>query len=78
MVKFQFKGRQTEGYLYLAEKGPSVLWRIYQGNLGINLDPNSPDQVLSVNDSAFCAKLICDEFPEVFSEKVAQLQGFQR
>lgn len=45
-LHFEFKGRETTGKLYVAEKGPSVLEWIDQGALGIRLNPGGETQVL--------------------------------
>lgn len=73
---FSFKGRNTVGKVYIAEKGSNLLGWKHQNELGIKLDPNSPDQVLLV-DCSVCGQNICDEHPEVFTDNLGLLKDFQ-
>ncbi|KAJ1198182.1 hypothetical protein NDU88_002026 [Pleurodeles waltl] len=75
-MAIKFKGRETVGNIYVAKRGDHLLgWR-HQKDLGIILNANSPEQVLSISNIGNDA-LIVNEFPEVFSDKLGLLAGFK-
>lgn len=67
-LSFEFKGRRADCKLYVSAFGPCVLGWWDQGELGILLDPNSPDPVLSVGEMKVenCG-MIVPKFSKVFS-----------
>lgn len=77
VLKFEFKGRAAEGKLYVAEKGPSVLGWVDQGELGIQLNPGDTTQVLmtGLGQSPEDTKWK-EEFPTVFGGNIGKLTKF--
>lgn len=76
-LNFEFQGRSAEGKLYVAEKGPSVLGWIDQGELGIQLHPGSKTQVLMTqNESRDKTSEWRERFPKVFEGTIGKLAKF--
>ncbi|XP_069055957.1 arylsulfatase G isoform X1 [Pleurodeles waltl] len=76
-LEFQFKERKAQCKLYVSKKGPSVLGWTDQGDLGIILNPNSPDPVLTIKENCEGKEEILDSYPELFSGIVGLLNDFQ-
>ncbi|KAJ1165259.1 hypothetical protein NDU88_005687 [Pleurodeles waltl] len=76
VMTIEFKGRETVGKVYVAKRGNNLLgWR-HQRDLGIVLNPNTPDQILSVSVLGDDEEIVSN-FPEVFNDGLGLLKNFK-
>lgn len=85
----EFQGESATGTVFFVEDGANLLGWEEQGGLGIILDPNHPDMVLSRHEahkfyappSSVLHHLSSDDwfhqYPEVFTDRLGKLKGFQ-